>query len=160
VDDSPEAQLKGIRDVFGGNHLDFAKHYYEQVVRHAEQNRPTFIGHFDIVNKYGFLEENDAYLKVATEAMAETVKHVPLFEVSAGPMLRRLKTHPYPVLPLLTELHRLHGKVILSSDTHSATTLTAYFPEMLALLKKVGFTHVCTLQKGGVAEVEIDTLLT
>ena len=158
VDDSESDQLKGIAQVFGGNKLDFVKRYFEQVVLHAEKNKPTFMGHFDIVNKYSLIKEDEAYFAIAKEALAETVKHVPLFEISAGPMLRGLKDHPYPALPLLQELKALGGKVILSSDTHSATTLCAHFQEMLTILKKAGFTHVCTLQKGGISEIELDTL--
>ncbi len=160
VDSGVARQQTGIDGMFGGNKLDFAKAYFEEVVAHAARNKPTFMGHFDLLTKHGLVDESDpAYLAVAREALAEAVKHVPLFEINMGAIIRGLKTDPYPNPVLLPELCRLGGRVILSSDAHHAEKLAFMFPEMLKLLQRAGFTKVSRLTAGGIVEDEISSLL-
>lgn len=160
VDSQPEKVFEGIECVFGGNRLDFAKAYFEQVVTHAEKNKPTFMGHFDLLTKHGTVDEDDeAYLAVAREALAEVIKHVPLIEINMGAVIRGLRTVPYPhpkFLPLVLELG---GKIILSSDAHHPDKIAFHFSEMLRLLADVGFTHVSRLGENGIVEDEISKLL-
>jgi histidinol-phosphatase (PHP family) len=161
VDNTPEEQRFGIDHVFGGNTLDFAKVYFEHLVKHAEQNKPTFIGHLDLLAKYGNMNESDpAYLAVVKEAIEEIVKHVPLFEVSAGAIIRGLRTVPYPAPHLLSLLADCGARVILSSDAHESSKLTYYFPEMLKILKANGFHSVTRLTPNGTTEDTIESLLT
>lgn len=157
VDSGIKHQLNCIENEFHGNKLDYVKAYYESVVEHARRNKPDFIGHFDLLTKHGHFDEEDpAYIAIAKEAMAETLKHVPLFEVNAGAMIRGLKTLPYPNPVLLKELYRLGGKVILSSDAHMADKLTFAFPEMLEQLRAIGFTHVSRFNGKCFEEVTLD----
>ena len=159
VDSGLRAQQAGIDRFFGGNHLDFAKTYFEHVVTHAEQNHPTFMGHLDLLSKYqSFDEEDEEYRRVVHEAIAETVRHVPLFEVSAGPMIRGLKSIPYPNPIFLEEIKRCGGKVILSSDAHHCDKIAAHFDTLLSLVRAAGFTHVSRLTESGIVEDEIASL--
>ncbi len=160
VDSGTAKQQRGIDEMFGGNKLDFAKAYFEEVVTHAARNKPTFMGHFDLLTKHGLIDESDpAYLAVAREALAEVVKHVPLFEINMGAIIRGLKTLPYPNPVLLPELCRLGGRVILSSDAHQTDKIAFVFPEMLKLLQSAGFTKVSRLTENGIVEDEIAVLL-
>ncbi len=156
IDESAAIQARAIENAFGGNKLDLAKAYFEDLMRHAEQNKPTFIGHFDLLNKYGAFDESDpAYLAVAKEALAEIVKHVPLFEMNMSAMARGLRTVPYPAPPLLAELLRCGGKVILSSDAHSSENIAYRFDDAITLLKKIGFTKRTTIRTEGAFETEL-----
>lgn len=160
VDSQPEKVFGGIEHVFGGNRLDFAKAYFEQVVTHAEKNKPTFMGHFDLLTKHQTVDEDDeAYLAVVREALAETIKHVPLLEINMGAVIRGLRSVPYPNPKFLPIVLELGGKVILSSDAHHPDKLAFHFPEMLRMLADIGFTHVSRLTKNGIVEDEIVTLL-
>ncbi len=159
VDSGLAHQLRCIEEEFHGNKLDYIKAYFEEVVEHARRNRPDFMGHFDLLTKHGHFDETDpAYLAVATEAMAETLSYVKVFEVNAGAIIRGLKTEPYPNPVLLKTLHRLGGKVILSSDAHTADKQTFGFPAFCTLLADIGFTHVMQLTDTGFAEVPIASL--
>jgi histidinol-phosphatase (PHP family) len=143
VDSGIKHQINCIENEFHGNKLDYVKAYYETVVEHARKNKPDFIGHFDLLVKHDHFDETDpAYLAVAREALAECVKHVPLFEVNAGAVIRGLKKLPYPNPVFLEDLYRLGGKLILSSDAHAADKITFAFPEMLEQIRRIGFTHV------------------
>lgn len=160
VDSQPEKVFGGIEHVFGGNRLDFAKAYFEQVVTHAEKNKPTFMGHFDLLTKHQTVDEDDeAYLAVVREALAETIKHVPLLEINMGAVIRGLRSVPYPHPKFLPLIRELGGKVILSSDAHHLDKLAFHFPEMLRMLADIGFTHVSRLTENGIVEDEIVTLL-
>ncbi len=160
VDSQPEKVFGGIEHVFGGNRLDFAKAYFEHVVTHAEKNKPTLMGHFDLLTKHGTVDEDDeAYLAVAREALAETIKHVPLIEVNMGAVIRGLRSVPYPNPKFLPLIHELGGRIILSSDAHAPDKIAFQFPEMLKLLQGAGFTHVSRLTEKGIVEDEINILL-
>ncbi|MBE6602810.1 MAG: PHP domain-containing protein [Ruminococcaceae bacterium] len=160
VDSQPEKVFGGIEHVFGGNRLDFAKAYFEQVVTHAEKNKPTFMGHFDLLTKHQTVDEDDeAYLAVVREALSETIKHVPLLEINMGAVIRGLRSVPYPHPKFLPLIRELGGKVILSSDAHHPDKIAFQFPEMLRMLADIGFTHVSRLTENGIVEDEIATLL-
>ncbi|MBQ3063952.1 MAG: PHP domain-containing protein [Clostridia bacterium] len=159
VDSGLGKQQAGIDKYFGGNQLDFAKAYYAQVVAHAEKNRPTFMGHLDLLTKYSsFNEENEDYKKIVHEAIAETVRYVPTFEVSAGPIIRGLKAIPYPNPQFLSVIKECGGKVILSSDAHAPDKIAYHFPALLELIKAAGFTKVSRFEAGKLIELDIDTL--
>ncbi len=160
VDSVPQKVFDGIDRVFGGNRLDFAKAYFEHVVEHAEKNKPTFMGHFDLLTKHQTVDEEDeAYLAVAREALAETVKHVPLFEINMGAVIRGLRTVPYPHPKFWSLIREQGGKVILSSDAHAPDKIAYEFPKILQAVKDCGFTHVSRLTAEGIVEDAIDTLL-
>ena len=160
VDSRPDMVFGGIDRVFGGNRLDFAKAYFEHVVEHAEKNKPTFMGHFDLLTKHATVDEEDEdYLAVAREALAEVIKHVPLLEINMGAMIRGLRTVPYPHPRFLPLIKELGGKVILSSDAHATDKIAYEFPRILQMVKDCGFTHVSRLTAEGIVEDEIDTLL-
>ena len=159
VDSGLAKQQAGIDKYFGGNQLDFAKVYFEQVVAHAEKNRPTFMGHLDLLTKYSSFHEEDAtYTKLVHEAIAETVKYVPTFEVSAGPIIRGLKEIPYPNPRFLSVIKECGGKVILSSDAHAPEKIAYNFPALLALVRDAGFEKISRFADGKLVEDPIDSL--
>ena len=160
VDSGLAKQQAGIDKYFGGNQLEFAKVYFEQVVAHAEKNRPTFMGHLDLLTKYSsFDEENEAYKRLVHEAIAEAVKYVPTFEVSAGPIIRGLKEIPYPNPQFLSAIKAYGGKVILSSDAHASDKIAYGFPALLDLVRRAGFDKISRFADGRLVEDAIDTLL-
>jgi histidinol-phosphatase (PHP family) len=156
VDHTLEAQQECVEKELKGNKLDFVKRYYEILVEHARRNRPTILGHFDVLTKFGYFDENDpAYRAVALEAMEEIVRYVPIFEVNTGAISRGWKTLPYPASFLLEELHRLGGRVMLNSDSHAANTLDCAFPDALERIRAAGFTKLSRLTENGMVEDDI-----
>ncbi len=160
IDSGLDKQQAGIDKCFGGNRLDFAKAYFTQVVEHAEKNRPTLMGHLDLLTKYSSIdEENETYRRVVHEAIAEIVKHVSVFEISAGPMIRGLKAMPYPNPQFLSVIRAYGGKVMLSSDAHTPGKIADYFPMLLHLVKAAGFQKISRFEGGKLVEDAIDSLL-
>ncbi len=149
IDHSKKQQCDCIADEFGGNVLDFAKAYFETVVRHAEVCRPTVIGHFDVIGKFGLMPEEDpAYHKVAVEALRETARYCRYFEVNTGAISRGVKSVPYPVFFLMEEMKTCGIRPVLGADAHHKAHLTYAFDEAVALLKKAGFDTLYRFENG------------
>ncbi len=143
VDHSAVQQHNCIADAFGGNAVDMAKHYYESVVEHARINKPTFIGHFDVITKFSVLPENDEeYKKCSLEALKEVLNYCNYIEVNTGAMSRKVKDAPYPNRFLLENLLKLGGEAVLGSDSHNKANLIYAFDSTVELLKDVGFDHI------------------
>ena len=157
VDWGADKQALSVEKLFGGSKLDYAKYYFESVVEHLRRNRPDVVGHFDLLTKYSLFDENDpAYRKIVTDAMTEAVTYVPLFEINAGAVARGLKKTPYPNPVFLADLHALGGRILLSSDAHRAAHVDFLFDEMLAKVKKAGFTAVAQFRDGRFVDVPIE----
>lgn len=156
IDHTPEQQLHCIADVYGGSVLDFAKGYYELATEHAIKCKPDFMGHFDVINKFGLMPENDEkYIEIANEAVDEVIKHCKVFEVNTGPVRKGLRTYPHPYTPILEHIHSVGGEVILNSDCHIPEFLDFYFDEAIEILKKIGFKSVSVFNGRGFDKVEI-----
>ena len=101
------------------------------------------IGHFDLITKYNeknalFDEESPRYLDAAFSALDALLETGRPFEVNTGAISRGYRSRPYPALPLLRRIAQKGGRVVLSSDSHSAKTLCAHFAEATALCESVG----------------------
>ena len=143
-----------------GDPVTFAEIYYRDFCDYIRNRKPDIIGHFDLITKYdetaqavllsepGYWIVAEKYLKLALEADV-------LFEVNTGAMARGVRTQPYPHTRLLSILQKAGGRVILSSDSHSAETLDFAFTETKALLRDAGFTHSYTLGESGIKKVDL-----
>ena len=156
IDHSPRQQEECIRDAFGGSVLDMAKCYFDMITEHAIKLRPTFIGHFDVINKFSLMpEDSDAFRDISIEAMKEIMKVCPYFEVNTGGIARGWRKTPYPNDYLLTLLREQGGEVLINSDSHHPDNLDFFFPESVDILRSLGYDHVSLLGNGGFYKVEI-----
>ncbi|MBQ0070795.1 MAG: hypothetical protein KBS81_02905, partial [Spirochaetales bacterium] len=78
-----------------------------------------------------------------------------IFEVNTGAINRKKKSLPYPAHFLLEKLLELKAPILISSDSHHASTLTCYFEETEALLKEIGFKEQMTLTRDGWKSVSL-----
>ena len=147
--------VKGIiNDVYGGNGMQFAKEYYEEVARMPERIVPDIVGHFDIVTKTAevnpFIDmESKEYKGYALEALHALSEKCKVFEVNTGAIPRGYRTAPYPAPFILKEMKTLGLKVVISSDCHFAHSMNAHFDMALDIIRNCGFTEVYTLTKDG-----------
>lgn len=141
--------FKKCLELFDGDILKMAENYYSNFCGYIKRRKPDIIGHFDLVTKYDEMDglrflKNESYNKIAEKYVKEALKADCLFEVNTGAISRKCRTTPYPDEKLLYVIKKEGGKVILSSDTHSADTLDCYFTETKKLLKEIGFQYVYT----------------
>ncbi len=143
VDESPRILRDAAQKYCGGDMLALAEKYYEQEADVIARTHADLIGHFDLITKYNeknalFDEESPRYLDAAFSALDALLETGRPFEVNTGAISRGYRSRPYPALPLLRRIAQKGGRVVLSSDSHSAKTLCAHFAEATALCESVG----------------------
>lgn len=157
VDNTHGMLQEAIDRQYGGSGLAMARDYYAGVVRLVREQRPTIVGHYDLIKKYNagnslFDEESGAYQTVALEALDIILDLLEdyggMVEINTGAMARGLRRDPYPAPYLLRHIAQRGGSVIISSDSHQAATLNAGFEKALGMAQKAGFTQVMLLENG------------
>ena len=156
VDHAAQEQKQTIDEWFGGDPLAYCRAYFETYVERTRLHQPDVLGHFDLVTKFGFVDEDDpAYRRMAADALLACLEVTPLAELNTGAMARGLRKAPYPHLFLLRELLHHGGRIILSSDAHRWENLGFGFGDALALLRAAGFRSVAMLHRGVFEDVGI-----
>ncbi len=156
IDHSRAQQLTYIETECGGDRLVFAKDYYNTLVRHMEQNHPDIVGHFDVLTKFGLIDETEsAYLRIAHDAIDRILPHVKVFEMNTGAISRKVKNTPYPHVSLLDHIREGGGEIILGADSHACDTVDCYFNECLDILRAHRYDHIVTWEDGGFRRIDI-----
>ncbi len=144
IDHSEKQQTDCINDAFSGNIYDFAKCFYSMVAEQSALVKPDVIGHFDVINKFSIMPENDdKYINIAKDALKETAKYCKTFEINTGAVANGYRKNPYPNRVLLELLLEIGGEVVINSDCHNPKNLDFFFNESVQLLKDVGYKHFC-----------------
>ena len=152
-----ESDLRTCVDVeFGGDGLAMAEAYFASVAQVAEK-KPTILGHFDLIKKLNgkgefFNESSPRYRDAALNALRQAIKHCAVLEINTGGMGRGYRDAPYPALFLLREWRAMGGRIILTSDSHSADTILYGYGDAINLAKAAGFEKSTLLTMGGQVE--------
>ena len=156
IDHTLAQQEECVADAFGGSVMDMAKFYYDSVVEHVMRVRADIIGHFDVINKFSYMPEQDEkYIELAEGAMIEALKYCKRVEVNTGAIARGWRKDPYPSIHLLKAVKAHGGEIILSSDSHNKANLDFAFAEAVDLIRTAGFDSVVTLSDSGFKTVPI-----
>lgn len=152
VDSSYDYLKKGL-SAFQNDPVKLAHAYYKPFCEYIRTRKPDIVGHFDLITKFDELDhplflENKTYLKISEEYIAYAAMSGCLFEVNTGAVCRGLRTTVYPYENLLRILCKNGNGVILSSDSHSADTLTWGFEDIKKYLRDIGFEYTYILHGG------------
>ena len=154
VDHTKDGQWQTIENYFDRDAMAYARAYYEAYVGCTQNHRPDILGHFDLVSKFGFVDETGReYRAMAIEAMIACLEVTPIVEMNTGPISRGWRNYAFPNTFLLKEIFAHGGKVILSSDSHRPDTLTGYFEESAGLLRQAGFDSMMIFTNGQFEEI-------
>ena len=149
--------LTACRDeACGGDGLAVAEGYFREVRRVAAM-KPPILGHIDLITKLNagnrfFDESAPRYKQAALEALHTTDPQATVLEINTGGVARGYRDAPYPALFLLKEWRAMGGRVILTSDSHSADTIVYGYGQAAALAKAAGFDRSVLLTAGGFAD--------
>ena len=143
-------------ELFSGDALAVTEGYFREVAR-AAALRPTILGHFDLITKHNgagllFDEDDPRYRWAALEALHAVSPADTLLEINTGGMARGYRTVPYPALFLLKEWRGMGGRVILTSDAHSAAQVLYGYDDAAALARAAGFHCASILTLAGERE--------
>ena len=122
--------------------------------------KPTILGHMDLITKLNagnrfFDETSLRYEKAALEALHTADPTATLLENNTGGIARGYRDAPYPALFLLREWRAMGGRIILTSDSHSADTILYGYGDAIALAKAAGFEKTTILTLNGPVECRI-----
>ena len=158
IDYDPDNAFRLI--AFQGGADKAAQHYYERVASLADFPEVSIVGHFDLLTKYNECEAlydvtSPLYRDAAFAAMEKLNAAGKIFEINSGAISRGWRTTPYPSEELLRHLHNLGGRILISSDAHSADAMTCAFEQSEALAKSCGFTELWEFNGSGFEAVGI-----
>lgn len=150
VDQKKEYLFDFIEKHGRGDKLELARRYYDLVATMSQKGGFDVLGHFDLINKFSlFDDEDEAYQKIALEALDEVIKTAPRIEVNTGAISRGYKALPYPAKPFLSRIFQKGGRLVLNGDSHSLAALDTFFPESVSMLKEIGFSSLDRLGQSG-----------
>ena len=131
TDESVEALLHAQKTYYGGDGLAMAEEYFHSVAQIGRLH-PHIIGHFDLIAKCNrdgclFDESDPRYLAAAYRAVDALLPLEIPFEINTGAISRGYRDVAYPAPVILSYIAKKGGRVILSSDAHSTSTLLYQF---------------------------------
>ncbi len=132
VDNTPEIARLAVDQFFGGDWYTYAEAYFETVSDVVNKTKCDIIGHFDLVSKFNekerlFDESHPRYVAAWRAALDRLLPCGKPFEVNTGAMSRGWRTAPYPGAEMIAYIRDHGGRLILSSDSHSAKTIRHAF---------------------------------
>ena len=164
VDEGAEITLKGVEEHFGGDIYAFCEEYFRTVGDLVRKTNCDIIGHFDVITKFNETVERDSdgnvrslgrgvmidereprYVAAYTSALDKILRpedpktKIPLIEINTGAISREYRSEPYPSRDILMAVRDRGGRVIISSDTHSVSTIDQGFDLAESLANEMGF---------------------
>ena len=141
-----------LHEAFHDDILSLARTYYGQVTELITTRKPDIIGHFNLITKYNMkyhlVDETDpAYQKIAYEALLTCAATGAITEINTGAIGRGHAQVPYPNREMLRLLCEHHYPVMITSDCHSTSQLTAGFDIALQLVQDVGYRSIMVMGK-------------
>lgn len=179
VDESREDFVAAVTQYYEGHVYEFLADYYRSVARLPQVTSCDVIGHFDLVSKFNedgslFDPGHPKYVEAWTSALDKifasaavgslftgyqrngaSITGAPIFEINTGAMSRGYRKAPYPAADQLRAICARGGRIMISSDSHDASTLDAYFEEAADLAKEAGFTEQTVLTDEGFISVPL-----
>ena len=144
VDHNESITVNDVKEHYDGDYYAYAEDYYKLVGDVLNNTGADIIGHFDLVTKFNegyklFDETNPRYVNAWKAAVDKLLPYGKPFEVNTGAISRGYRTSPYPSLPILEYIKEKGGKVILSSDSHSAENICFEFDKWENYIRDLGF---------------------
>lgn len=144
VDYSKDQMIRDCEECYGGDFLAMAEDYFATEATVIAKTGADIIGHFDLVTKFNeqekmFEESHPRYEAAVDNALAKLLATGAVFEINTGAMSKGYRTSPYPSESILRKIKIGGGKIIISSDTHTADTIDFAFADAARLAKLCGF---------------------
>ena len=144
-----------IKRLCGGDGLEYARLYYENMAKMPGVLDGDFVGHFDILTKYEqraphlFDTASAKYRKMALEALDAVREKFEFFEINTGTIARGYKDVPYPAPFILDRMRELDCKLLITTDCHDKRFLDCGFGDAVEIARAHGFTEIYNFTKNG-----------
>ncbi len=126
----------------GRDRMAVYEQYYDAIGKAAATGFYDYIGHIDVIKRFGFQPDGD--VKHLENAALEAVKrHGLAIELNASG-LRTPAAEMFPSRRMLEYAHKLGIPLTIGSDAHQPERLGQYLDQARAVLKEVGYTQLAT----------------
>jgi len=126
------------------DHMAVYEQYYSAVCKAAATGFYDYIGHIDVIKRFGYKPEGD--VTHLEDAALEAVKrHGLAIELNASG-LRMPAAEMFPGRRMLEKAYALGIPLTIGSDAHQPQRLGEYLDQARAVLKEVGFTQLATFE--------------
>lgn len=126
----------------GKNKLAVYEQYYDAVKKAAATGFYDYIGHIDVIKRFGFVPDEDV-THLENAALEAVKKHGLAIELNASG-LRMPAKEMFPSRRMLEYALQLGIPLTIGSDAHQPERLGQYLEEARALLKEVGYAQLAT----------------
>ena len=157
--DGPDAAIydEGLVKFFGGDIRRGVKAFYDQTNEMIQNERFDVIGHFDKIkmhNQNRYFSEGDTWYRNHVFETLQLIREKNLIvEINTRGIYKKRYDGLYPSGWILNEMNRMNIPVILSSDAHHPTELTAEFPRASEALMAAGYRSFLIFKNGQWNEV-------
>lgn len=119
--------------------------YFKAYTQAAQSELYDFLGHPDLVKKFGFRPKGDLkpYYKESLDAIAD---HKLAIEINTSGLRKDVK-EIYPSRDFLKEAFKRDIPILISSDAHAPDEVGQDFDIALSLAKEVGYRRLCKFEK-------------
>ncbi|MBQ4362140.1 MAG: histidinol-phosphatase [Lachnospiraceae bacterium] len=179
VDENRETLERAAAEHFNGDIYSLIELYYKTVARVVQVTGCDIIGHFDIIRKFNddgtlFDASHPDYMIVWSRALdmiftgADTglfktgfqrsgacADGAPIFEINTGAISRGYCALPYPSIDILRSVNARGGRIMITSDSHEADTIDAYYDLARDIALDAGFTEQTVLTEDGFVSVPL-----
>lgn len=152
IDASAEVMKDNIDRYYGGDVYAYCEDYFSLVADVYNKTKCNIIGHFDLVTKFNekmplIDTSHPRYVSAADKALRALIDTPAVFEINTGAISRGYRTTPYPDENQTEQIAKAGKKFVITSDTHSASTVDFMLDETAAELDKKGFKYIIGLEE-------------
>ena len=152
IDGSTTGFMNGLATMYDYNIQTMLEKYYAYFRKMVAEDKPDIVGHLDKIKIHNtnnaLYNEKDAWYVDAVQATLEAIaKAGCIVEVNTRGVYKRNLT-TYPSLQILKQMKALDIPVVINSDSHHPTEITAKYAETAEMLLKIGYKTVRVLLNG------------
>ncbi len=123
------------------------KTYYDQQIQLVKTGFYDIIGHMDLPKKYGIRpNDKEAVFEYQLRLLDELARSDMAMEINTSGFLKPVKEQ-YPEERVIKEAIDRDIPITLGSDSHDPKNIAYNFDIILAMIKKMGLTHLCKISK-------------
>lgn len=119
---------------------DIYREYYGHIKNMITTGLFNFIGHFDLVKKFGHRPLGN-FTKIIEEIADLCSKHDVAYEVNTAGLLKPVN-EIYPSEQIISILFNKNVPVTLGADAHEPDLVGYYIPEAVEILKQIGYRKI------------------
>ncbi|KAF2235643.1 histidinol-phosphatase [Viridothelium virens] len=152
--DYDKATYVEARNKSGGADEGVFRDYFDAQLDMLKAMKPPIVGHFDLIRL--FSDDANRHWKDSGGAIWEKIirnlryiaEYGGLLELNSS-ALRKGMTEPYPKVEICRAFIEMHGRFVLSDDSHGVQQVALNYPRMLSAIREAGIREICFLKRTG-----------